>query len=263
MWPLLWDDGTWRIGTYGVVVGAGLLLCLWLARRLGVRDGLSPRVVNDIGLGMIVGGFVGSKSLGLAVSVARGETLSFADLRTAGAVHGGLFGGALTLLVVARVLGLPLSRLFDAYLPAAALGQAIGRLGCFFAGCCHGAPHDGPLSVVFTNPLARELGGAPLGVHLYPVQLYDAALHFSLCALLVYLHRRRLLVGRLLPLFCVLEGTLRFAIEGLRGDTQRGVWLNIDWLSTGRLTALALVLVGAVLFALVPKAPPVTSPSTT
>jgi phosphatidylglycerol:prolipoprotein diacylglycerol transferase len=250
VWPILLEWGGFRLGTYGVLVGGGLLLCLWLARILGQRDGLPKKAVNDVGLAVFVSGFFGSWLLGATVSLLSGVPLAWSTLRTAGAIHGGLLGGLVGLIVMVRIFRLPLPLLLDAYLPSVALGQGIGRLGCFAAGCCFGSTSDAPWAVVFTDPSAKELGGVPLGVHLHPVQLYDASAHFLLCALLIGLHKKGILHGRLFGLWCIAEGGTRLLMETFRGDLGRGVWLGIDWLSTGRLTSGLLVALGASLFAL-------------
>jgi phosphatidylglycerol:prolipoprotein diacylglycerol transferase len=154
---------------------------------------------------------------------------------------------------------MPLPPLLDAFVPATALGQAIGRLGCFAAGCCFGTPSDASWAVTFTSPDAAALGGTPLHQALHPVQLYDALAHVVLFAGLLVLHRRMQFRGRLLGLWCVAEGFTRFFIESFRGDGGRGLWLDSDWLSTGRITALLMMALGAYLLQRLPEwSPPPT-----
>lgn len=244
MWPIFTEIAGHEIGTFGVIVALGLLLSLWIARRLGKRDGLDPRKVNDVGLLIIVAAMVGSRLLAAAVALLSGAPFGWEELRTAGAIHGALLGAILALIVLSRALRLPLDRLLDAYVPAAAFGQAVGRLGCFAAGCCFGASTDLSWAVTFTEPDALRLGGVPLGVPVHPVQLYDATLHFLMSGALIVLHRRKVLVGRLFAPWCILEGCVRLLVEGARGDVGRGVWLGIEWLSTGRVTSLLMIVVG-------------------
>src|SRR5690606_1912720 len=118
------------------------------------------------------------------------------------------------------------------------------RLACLSAGCCFGAHSDLPWSITFSNPRALELGGVPLHETLHPVQLYDAGFHFLLCAALVYMHRTGMMRSRLFGIWCLAEGTVRFFVETFRGDLGRGVWLDLAWLSTGRVTALGIFAVG-------------------
>src|SRR5690606_24227101 len=145
---------------------------------------------------------------------------------------------------LARRFKLPPARLVDAYIPAVALGQAIGRLGCFGAGCCFGRASSAPWSVVFTQERAHSLGGVPLHASLHPVQLYDAAAHLALCLGLLVLHKRGAFVGRLFGVWCISEGGTRLLMEAFRGDLGRGIWLGVSWLSTGRMTSLLMILLG-------------------
>ncbi len=255
MWPIAFRIRSHEIGTYGLLVGLAVLLGLWTARHLGRRDGLDPRAVNDSGLGTLAAGFFGAAGLGALVALLAGFKLSVADFRNAGAVHGGLFAAMVAAYFLARHFKLPPRLLVDAYVPATALGQAIGRLGCFAAGCCFGKPSSAPWSVTFSSERAHELGGAPLHQSLHPVQLYDASAHFTLFALLFFLHKRGMFVGRLFGVWCVLEGFTRMFMEQFRGDLGRGVWLDISWLSTGRLTSLVFVLLGLAFLRVRPSHP--------
>lgn len=244
MHPVLSRFGSFELGAYGVLLVLAILAALGLAAFLGRRDALSPKKMNDVGVLALVAGAFGAKALDTLVNSVASGRFVLTDFREAGAVHGGVLVGALALVLGARRMGLPLGPTLDAHAPAVALGQAIGRVGCFLAGCCFGAPTETGLSVVFRDARAHALGGTPLGVPLHPVQLYDAFAHFALAALLVGLHRARVFQRRLLGAYFVAEGALRFSLEAFRGDAGRGVWAL--GLSTGRLTALAMLLLGAV-----------------
>ena len=69
--------------------------------------------------------------------------------------------------------------------PGIAFGHVVGRLGCFMAGCCYGHETNVPWAVTFTNPLARENVGTPLGVPLHPTQLYEAGVEAIILGLLL------------------------------------------------------------------------------
>lgn len=244
MWPIAIDFGSYELGTYGVLVGIAILVSLWVARHLSQRDGLSARDVNDVGLGTLFFGFAGAAVLGVIVAWANGYGVRLSDLRNSGAVHGGLLSGMVAAYLLARRFGLSVPLLLDAYVPGVALGQALGRVGCFAAGCCFGSRSDAPYAVTFTQQRAHELGGVPLHVGLHPVQLYDAGVHVLLFAGLFALHKGGYFRGQLFGVWCLLEGVSRLLIENFRGDLGRGFWLGLSWLSTGRLTALLMVAVG-------------------
>lgn len=227
-----------------MLLGVAVLVSLFVARRLGLRDGLDPRAVNDAGLITLVTGILCSMGLGVLVALASGQPVSLMDFRNAGAVQGGLIGGLLSVPITARFFKLPLGSLIDALVPAAALGQGIGRLACLAAGCCFGTETSSPFAVIYSDPRAAELGGVPLHTALHPVQLYDAGIHFAAFLLLSWLHKRSFLHGWLVGFWCLLEGTMRLGMETFRGDLGRGFWLGEPWLSTGRVTSALLICAG-------------------
>jgi phosphatidylglycerol---prolipoprotein diacylglyceryl transferase len=244
MHPELFTVGTFILGTYGVFLTLGFLVPLVLVRWVAAKRGVSVAAVTDIAVLGQTGGFLGAKLLGVLVAAAQGGTEGMWS-RGAGAIHGGLAGCILVFAWRLRVNRLDFATLAPVFPPAIALGQAIGRLGCFGAGCCYGKP-GGPFPVVFTSEIAARRSGTPLGVPLHAVQLYDAAGHFALAALLLWLALRvRPGQGpRVFGLWLVLEGCLRITLETWRGDLDRGVVFGIPWLSTGRATSMVLIAVG-------------------
>ncbi|MCH2108514.1 MAG: prolipoprotein diacylglyceryl transferase [Polyangiaceae bacterium] len=244
MWPIIFESGTFQLGSYGVILVLAVFAALWVSSRLGKRDGLPTGPMIDIGVISLFAGIIGSKSLGILVSLANGIPLEWSELRNAGAVHGGLLAGIASLLFLLRRFQLPFRGVVDAFAPAIALGQAIGRVGCLMAGCCFGEETELPWAVSYTQGAAFTLGGAPLHTHVHPVQLYDAGAHIFLFLVLGIMHRKSILRGKLFGLWCILEGFTRIIVESYRGDLGRGIWWGIDWLSTGRLTALSIILIG-------------------
>ena len=86
------------------------------------------------------------------------DIFSLATLQAGGVFSGGLIGaGSLRYWYHAPPPHAG-ARTWDAFAPGLALGHAIGRVGCFAAGCCWGKPTTHFWGVTFTNPLARDLG---------------------------------------------------------------------------------------------------------
>lgn len=96
------------------------------------------------------------------------------------AFQGGLLLGVITALIYIRRQGLPAWRTLDTLALGLPLGQAIGRLGCFMAGCCYGRPTDLPWGLTFTHP--ESLG--PLGIKVHPTQIYESLLVLGVFAVL-------------------------------------------------------------------------------
>lgn len=157
--------------------------------------------------------------------------------------YGGLLGALAIYLPILRFgKGRSVSvseRLCD-LAPCIPAGHCLGRIGCFFGGCCYGKPTDCAFGVVFPEgSIPYENYGA---AKLHPTQLYEAAF-----LLLLALFLWRFAKKRAFPLYCVLYGAFRFLIEFLRGD-DRGAFLS--GLSPAQSLSLLLVAVGAALLLL-------------
>ncbi len=101
------------------------------------------------------------------------------------------------------------------------MGHALGRIGCFLAGCCYGKPTTLPWGVRFTDPhalVAPEL----LNVPLHPTQLYEAGFNFLFFLLLHYVSQKPHKDGKILVLYVWCYALMRFGIEFLRGDFRGG-----------------------------------------
>src|SRR5207342_365658 len=94
------------------------------------------------------------------------EIFSLLTLRSGGVYYGGFILAVVVAIAYTRAKHLPLWKVTDVFSPGIALGQSIGRLGCFAAGCCYGKPTSVPWAVTFTNPDAAANVGTPLGVAL-------------------------------------------------------------------------------------------------
>lgn len=254
MHPILFRIGNFPIGTYGLLLTLGFFLALMLAQRLGRGQGIPSEHVSDLAVTLLLAGVIGSKLLMVVVDLGNGANLrdvfDLGYLRAGGAIHGGIIGATLAFYWRVRRLKLPLARTMDCLVPAVALGQAVGRLGCFAAGCCYGTASSLPWAVTFTDPNAQLLSGTPLAVPLHPVQLYTFLANLAVMGALLLLWRRRKFAGQIAACYFILEGFGRMVTEHWRGDLDRGFLLGIPWLSTGRLTSLVFILFGCVLLAL-------------
>src|ERR1700750_416266 len=155
MHPRLFELGPITVYTYGVLLAAAYLLGLKLAMVRAKSRGLDQTRVLDLGIYIIISALVGAKLLLLVT-----DFRSFADNPRALlelARCGGVLSGALILAVIValwyiRRIGLPLWTTCDVFAPGIALGHVIGRMGCFFAGCCYGKPTNVPWAITFTDP---------------------------------------------------------------------------------------------------------------
>jgi phosphatidylglycerol:prolipoprotein diacylglycerol transferase len=266
MHPELFRIGNFPINTYGVLLALAFLLALVVAAWLASRDGLPRERVYDLGLWMLLAALVGSKVLMLWTEPIYREhplqLLSLDFLRSGGVFYGGFLGAVLTGYLLIRRYGLPWWKTADAFAPGIALGQAIGRQGCFAAGCCWGKPTTAHWGVHFTeaghevtgvptivgqlaepaqqNYWASKLGGDLAPLHLHPTQLYESFAMLAIFLFLIWLHRRKRFSGQVILFYAVLYGITRFTIEFFRDDPRGDILslTTLTGLSTSQLISL-------------------------
>lgn len=249
MFPILFEWGPLRLHTYGLMAAIGFLagyaLASWRARRAGSAV-LSPTLVSDALTPLVIGGIVGARIFYVVFHATEfsGAWVDTLKIWQGGLMWQGGFLGALTALAVfARKKNVPFLVLADLLAPSVALGQAVGRIGCLFAGCCYGRACDRPWAITFQHPESL----APTGTPLHPTQLYDMGLNLLIAGILLLADRpdRHRRPGRLAGLYLVLAGCARLAVEPFRAD-DRGIGVSL-FSATG-LVALGLVLSGLILF---------------
>jgi phosphatidylglycerol:prolipoprotein diacylglycerol transferase len=252
LFPKLFEFSWLVIHTYGFLLAVAFLAALWASARAARRQQVDPAKIYDLGLYIAISALLGSKALLLITELGYylehpREIFSLATLRSGGVYYGGFILAVLVGVTVARRQRLPVWKVADCAAPGIALGQSIGRLGCFAAGCCYGKPTASLFGVTFTNPYSQETVGVPLKVPLHPVQIYESVASLVLFFILWEWLKRKRFDGQVFILYLVLYSCTRFAIEFFRGDTERGFVLS-GLLSTSQAIGLVLILAAAVLF---------------
>jgi phosphatidylglycerol:prolipoprotein diacylglycerol transferase len=242
VFPELFSVGPVTLYTYGVLLAAAYLAGLQLAMRRARARGMDPNRAMDLGIAIIVSALVGAKLLLIVVDFdhfRENPAEIFSIVRSGGVFYGGLIAAVLVAFWYMRRHRMPLWTTCDIFAPGIALGHAVGRLGCFFAGCCYGHPTDLPWGITFTDPAAAANVGTPLGVPLHPTQLYESAAELGILVFLLATERRgRPFAGRTFWAYMLLYAVSRFAIEFFRGD-PRGVVFDV--LSTSQFISVLLV----------------------
>ena len=243
MHPILFKIGPITIYTYGVLIATAFFLGLALAVRQARMEGEDLQKIMDLGFYILLSAVVGSRLLYIAVEFR--EYLSN-PLRIFKVWEGGLvfYGGFIMAMAVVIIYvkknEMSLWKVGDILAPSVAIGQGVGRLGCFFAGCCYGRETDVPWAVIFKNPNTL----APMDVHLHPTQLYDSANGFIIFAALLILRKFKKFDGQLFWTYTLLYAVGRFIVEIFRGDERGFVTAS---LSTSQFIAIPLFAVSIVM----------------
>lgn len=237
MRPVLFWLGPIPVYAYAVFSVAGILVGFWWARREFARSGLPLAWLGKLLPIVMLCALLGARLLHVAShwqDYNNWQALIW-RWRPGMSFHGAMFGSIIGVWIASRCFNMPLMPLLDALAPSAALGHAIGRIGCFINGCCFGKVTQVAWAVRFHNPAL-----CPDELPRHPTQLYEA---FGLLLLFALLMRRSPHPkGERFWLWLGGYGVLRFATEFWREGMERGWLLTYpQWLS---LFLVAVTLLG-------------------
>ena len=242
MHPVFFQMGGIVGYSYGLMIGIGALLAIFVSEWRAKRRGLDGELVFSAAVWGLLAGLLGAKLTFIISNIKLLFTNPSYVLGTNGfTVYGGVVLGIIVggLIVKRKKVDVPVY--LDLVIPQIALAQGFGRIGCFLAGCCYGKPTDSHFGVVF--PVEAI---APSGIPLIPTQLISAAgdfLIFAILLLLSYFATDYLKVRKgeeelldkdavtkklrffqplsISGMYLILYGIGRFAIEFLRADPRR------------------------------------------
>lgn len=233
-----------QVPTYGLlmVLGCGVSVLLSLKRcaRFGcVREDVITILACVGGIGILF-----AKLLFLCVSIPFDVLVEhirngqIQPLLEGGQVfYGFIFGGVIGVAIGIKIAKADLGAALLTIIPTIPLGHALGRIGCFMAGCCYGMEYHGFGSVMYP---AHNVGDAPFEVPLFPIQCLEALINVVIFVVLLRVSQRTMSAARTTGLYIVLYAIARFFLEYFRGDTIRGgAWI----FSTSQWISLLMVLV--------------------
>jgi phosphatidylglycerol:prolipoprotein diacylglycerol transferase len=252
VFPRLFHIGNFSMPTYGFLVALGVLIGLWISVRNSQRQGIDPEKAWNLGILVVLCGIIGAKVLYILVDLGYymahpREIFSLGTLQAGGVFSGGLVAALAAAIWYVRANRMPGLATCDAFAPGLALGHAIGRVGCFAAGCCWGKPTHSFLGVTFHNPLANAWVGTPLGIPLEPTQLFESAVELANFFILSWLIKRKKFDGQVIGAYLFLYGFARYFLEFLRDDPGRGEVFGGAMTGT-QLISILLVIAGGVLW---------------
>jgi phosphatidylglycerol:prolipoprotein diacylglycerol transferase len=218
--PVIVSFGSFSLRWYGVMAALGFLTALLLMQINRRYAKLKTDQISNICIIAMICGIIGARIFYVLLKWKehyRYRPQDIIRIDQGGLVfYGGFILAALVLIYyIRKVCKADFIRVLDVVAPALAAAHALGRIGCFFNGCCYGKPTDMPWGVVYklgTEPFKRYQS-----MPLHPVQLYETILNLLLAGILFYLVRkgRR---GMAMSCYILAYGILRFVDEFFRGD---------------------------------------------
>ncbi len=211
MHRIIGQIGPFTLYSYGLMVAIGFLLSTVLILRDSGKFNLSRDDVFDCLIAVLAGGIAGGRLLFVFINYRyylENPLRIFAIYEGGLAIQGALAGAVLSGAIVALVKGMPFWRTSDLIAPYAALGQAVGRIGCFLNGCCYGTVTENGIGVTFPGESFMRV----------PIQVYSSLFLVLVFITLISLREKRPFDGALFSIYLVLYSFFRFFADYFRGD---------------------------------------------
>ena len=210
MHPVICKIGPFTIFSYGLMLVIAFIVSTYLAAREAKRKGIDPDIIFNLCFIIFVSGIIGARIFYVLsnLSYYLGNPLEIIMLQKGGlAWFGGLTLGVFSGIAYLRIKKLCIYKLADLLVPFVALGQAIGRLGCFLNGCCYGKES----AYGIYSPVQEAV--------LIPAQLYSSLLLVCIFIVLRILQNSPHKEGQIFFAYLLFYSSKRFIIEFLRGDS--------------------------------------------
>lgn len=233
---ILFSIGSLNVYGYGFMIALGVIFAFYLSANNCKKLSLNENQVYKIGFWGILSGFIGAKVLywiTILGEIIQNPGIIF-NLSEGFVVYGGLIGGVLGGALYCKIKKLNTLNYLAAIIPAIALGQGFGRLGCFLAGCCYGAETDSWIGMQF-----NESPFAPHGVNLIPTQLFSSGFDFLLALFLMFMLKKGK-IKEIIPFYFIAYSVGRFIIEFFRSDPRGAVGV----LSTSQFISIFVFIIG-------------------
>jgi phosphatidylglycerol:prolipoprotein diacylglycerol transferase len=227
------------IYSYGVLTAIGYLIGIWLITREAARAEIDPKIIIEMAFPILIWTVIGARLLYILTNIpsyidmckVQNDCFAIARVWEGGLVfYGGLIGGFSAAMYYIRKHKLNTFKVLDVLAIGMPIGHAIGRLGCFSAGCCYGHETDSLLGVSFPKnsiPFNDQVLNGTINLtdthslNIHPTQLYEA-LGVSIIFLILWLFRsRKKFHGQIGLLYVILYSIERSIVEIFRGDGIR------------------------------------------
>lgn len=229
---------------YGLLIASAVLIGLALSQRLAKARQLSPDLVGDLLVWLIVGAIPGARLYYVLFQwsyYSQHPDQILAIWKGGIAIHGALIGGTLAAILFSRIKKCSFWRLADVVAPSVILGQAIGRWGNFFNSEAFGSPTDLPWKLLI--PEGRRPTGFESVAYYHPTFLYESLWNLMVFGLLLTLFVRfpKAKRGTLFLVYAIAYSIGRFWIEALRTDS-----LMVGPLKMAQMVSLVGIVFGSV-----------------
>lgn len=212
-----------EISYYGLMMGIAFLVAIGIAIFNAKKRGMTTDDILLLAIYIIPLSILGARTYFCIFSGNTFTFWQFFEIWNGGlAILGGVIGGVVAIGLYCLIHKKNILQILDIAAPSLIIGQAIGRIGCFFAGCCYG--------VEVANP----------ALHFFPVSIQiDGVWHFATmfwecgaCLLgflaLQLFFKKRPPKGAVTCGYLCIYGAWRAFVETFRGDSLMFTGLKVS-----------------------------------
>jgi len=252
MCRVLFEFAGFPIYSYWFFYCLGLLSSIALAVWLAHRRSLDLRKVFFLSVAAVISAVVFARLGAVFFNIKFSDLL---DLQKNGQLSfGGIIGALFIVLLLVKPLKISIADVFDGTACVIPVAEGIQRIGCFFNGCCFGPVSASFFSVRFprdTSCFIHHLKTGLVGpsdlysLPVFPVQLVSSLICLAVSGICIWLFLRKKLRGRILGLYFVLYGAVRFVLQWYRPDYDKDNAVS-GW-NTGHSICLIMFFVGFII----------------
>jgi phosphatidylglycerol:prolipoprotein diacylglycerol transferase len=222
--PVAFSIGAFEIRWYSLCILAAVIVGYFTINRECKRFGLRSDFVFNMMFWAFVVGLLGARVYYVIfnLSAFKGDWLSIFKIWEGGlAIHGGLIGGLITIILYCKKYKVKPVRILDFVAPAMLICQSIGRWGNFFNQEAHG-PATSPdmLRRFFIPDFIIQGMTVEDGVTYTPLFLYESLLCLVAFIIILIIRRGKYVkIGQPFAFYLLFYGAIRFFIEMGRTDS--------------------------------------------
>ncbi len=233
--PILLEIGPIPLRSYGLMAALGFVAIMMVSIFMAKEKGIKKNDMLDILFLLVVSAILGARTLYVLTNLQEfaSKPLDIFKIWNGGIVfYGGLIGVIVTLFFYFRKFKIPALKVFDILATALPLGHAMGRFGCYMAGCCYGKPLLDGAGLIIHKPenapwfgikFPSDVGSfAPTEAFMHATQLYAVMYNVFIFLFLFFIGRKiQKKDGDLFFWYLVIYPIFRSINEIFRGDVER------------------------------------------
>lgn len=228
-----------NISWYGLIIAVAIVICVYIAFLICKKKNLSKEMPVDLAIFALPCAIIGARLYYCIFNGVDSFWQIFEIWKGGLAIYGGIIGGFLGIVLCCKVKKYSLLQSCDLAAPCLIFGQAIGRIGCYYAGCCYGVETTIQSLQVF--PLSVQINGV---WHLATF-FYESFFNIIGFVILVLICLKQKNNGTTTSSYLIFYGVVRCVLEQFR-DPAESLTIASTGIRVSQLLSLILVIIGAI-----------------